>query len=218
MPIKRISRPRLVYPRKRAGEAYGDVRNVAIEPATLEATISRDPVPDHANIPLSRSFDDRTFPELFDLAWDLMMDDVIARNEKRGIFVAYRFDVPDPWLLAMAYLMWQGLIQGLTWDATKLLVKGALRKLRAAGVAPALRPPPRDEESSFEIGFSWESYARDTDEQHKLFLGLRRAYRGMTPRKRAKLAAIPRGPKPSPAGRGRTPGKKATSRATRRRE
>jgi hypothetical protein len=42
----------------------------------------------------------------------------------------------QPWLLAVAYVAWEGVIQGLSWDAVKLACHAALNRLNLSGVGP----------------------------------------------------------------------------------
>lgn len=43
---------------------------------------------------------------------------------------------PDPWFVALVALMWQGLVEGLTWDVIKVSCLLALDKLRRQRLAP----------------------------------------------------------------------------------
>ena len=59
---------------------------------------------------------------------------------------------PDPWLLAVAYIMWEGVLQGLSWDTLKALVNRAINKMQALGVAPQHAGQMRTERG---LRFSW---------------------------------------------------------------
>ena len=50
-------------------------------------------------------------------------------DEKKGIHREYQLFEPQPWLIAIGYLMWQGIVQGFTWDVVKLFVRQAINEL-----------------------------------------------------------------------------------------
>jgi hypothetical protein len=50
---------------------------------------------------------------------------------------------PDLWLLALMQLMVEAIIQGVTWDGTKLLLGQALDTLRGNHLAPPVRKSSR---------------------------------------------------------------------------
>ncbi len=61
--------------------------------------------------------------ELFEL---VHMDVIYATRQrldaKQGIRAWYKLPEPDQWLLAMGAVMWEGIVQGLAWDAIKMNV------------------------------------------------------------------------------------------------
>ena len=100
-----------------------------------------------------------------------------ARDRRERISgVRYKLFEPDPWMIALAYIMWKGIVQGLTWDTVKILVVKALGKLRSFGVAPAGDSTKRKTESKTEIGFSWTEYSRDGRKLYHVFVGLKRVF------------------------------------------
>lgn len=59
---------------------------------------------------------------------------VEAEDRRQGREVSYRLVCPDPWLVALGLVMWEGIVQGGAWDTVKLSVKAALHTLRRKGV------------------------------------------------------------------------------------
>ena len=116
-----------------------------------------------------------------------------AKRERRQI--DFKLFEPDPWLIALAYLMWQGIIQGLTWDVVKIAARLALDRMSTAGVAPPDLHKSSTKSSHTEIGFSHTSYATDGHKLYHLFVGLRRTYRAETKERRK---AITESREPSP--------------------
>jgi hypothetical protein len=102
--------------------------------------------------------------------------------------VRLKLPEPDPWLLAVAYTMWQGLVQGLTWEIVKQIAVKAIDRMRTRGVAPSDLPGSSATQSDLELGFSWASYGRNGRKLHELFLGLRRHYRSRSEDDRARVA------------------------------
>lgn len=95
---------------------------------------------------------------------------------KKGHRIAFKLIEPDPWLIAMGYIMWQGIIQGLSWDVVKLSVKQALDKLFTAGLAPTKSKIKKSKGREIQAGFSWVKYGVDEKKQHEMFLGLKSCY------------------------------------------
>lgn len=109
------------------------------------------------------------------LYWDVLYPFRHALDRKRGVGkIHYSLAKPDPWLVALAAIMWQGIIQGLAWDIVKLAVLSALKKLKKAKLAPQYDSKKRSETS---IGFTWVQYSSDGRQLYKLFLGLKRVYK-----------------------------------------
>ncbi len=73
-------------------------------------------------------------------------------KEKTGEDVAYCLVPPDPWLLAIMYVMWDGVIQGVAWDGVKLLASNALNGLKSKKLAPG-------EKANEKRGFAFAAYA-----------------------------------------------------------
>ncbi|MEZ4586109.1 MAG: hypothetical protein R2909_06890 [Gemmatimonadales bacterium] len=106
---------------------------------------------------------------------------VSAMERRSGIKAHYSMVEPDPWLIAVTAIMWEGILQGFAWDFVKTLVNAALAKLRGQGLAPDKPHPTRTKRAgAVEIGFRYSEYATDSKKQKELFLGYRRAYDRMT--------------------------------------
>ena len=79
-------------------------------------------------------------------------------DEKKGIHRGYKLAEPQPWLIALGFIMWQGIVQGLSWDIVKLSVQQALHKLASFGLAPADRKTQKKLSKERQVGFSWIKY------------------------------------------------------------
>jgi hypothetical protein len=88
---------------------------------------------------------------------------------------SYKLIEPDPWMIALAALMWEGIIQGLAWDFIKVSVHRALAVLRQHGVAPSVGGT-KHARSKTRIGFSYAEYAEDGELLKDMFLGLEREF------------------------------------------
>ncbi|HBC45505.1 MAG TPA: hypothetical protein DEO84_08350 [candidate division Zixibacteria bacterium] len=88
--------------------------------------------------------------------------------------VAYKLSPPDPWLVSIASIIWQGIIQGLAWDLVKNSAINALSVLRKEKLVPK-RWNYKKVMKSRKIGFVYEKY---TDEEmlYNYFIGLKTSY------------------------------------------
>jgi hypothetical protein len=91
---------------------------------------------------------------------------------------------PDPWFVALVALMWQGLVQGLTWDAIKASCLLALDKLRQKRLAPRDRAITTRKGSRTEVGFAYTKFAHDGRPLYELFLGVKRRFSKATEEER----------------------------------
>jgi hypothetical protein len=96
--------------------------------------------------------------------------------KQKGIYTRYKLIEPPPWMIAMAYIMWEGIIEGLVWDAVKAMVWSAMAKLSSFGVAPGTTQA----EKETQVGFSWARYGTDGRKQRDMFIGLKRIYMEMS--------------------------------------
>jgi hypothetical protein len=105
-------------------------------------------------------------------------------DRRKGIKnVDYCLPYPDPWLVAVAAIMWEGLLQGLTWDAIKLAVCNGLSVLRRNRLAPTTSGSIEQvvkkhdkRKARTEMGFSWRAFSKDGKPLRELFLGVRGEY------------------------------------------
>jgi len=119
--------------------------------------------------------------------YDILYRAVNAEDRRQGIEAAYWLVEPDPWLISIAYIMWEGIIQGMAWDAAKVLVQNALTILRSHDLAPSQplsiagrSSKEKNVESELELGFSWHEYANDGRKKYQMFIGLKRVYNKST--------------------------------------
>jgi hypothetical protein len=89
---------------------------------------------------------------------------------------------PDPWLVSLGLVMWDGIVQGFTWDVIKLSVKAALKRLQHERIAPIDADIVDKRASSTEFGLSWSEYTKE-GKQREMFFGLRRFHRREVTRK-----------------------------------
>lgn len=60
----------------------------------------------------------------------------MQKRQQREPVICNAIFPPDAWLLAVAYIMWEGILQGMSWDGTKLLVQNAIATMQSVGIAP----------------------------------------------------------------------------------
>jgi hypothetical protein len=101
------------------------------------------------------------------------------RDRRLGRNAKYCLRPQDPWEVACAALVWQGILQGLSWDAVKLALSAAWKALRNAPVA-TLRNPRNSHTTETKLGLSIEKFGRDGRAQYRLFAGLRRISKKMS--------------------------------------
>jgi len=131
--------------------------------------------------------------------FDVLYPLVEKAHRKREVHVSHRLVEPDPWLVALAAIMWEGLVQGLTWDAIKMLLLAALGRLREKRIAPQRssisKAKLQKRTSRTEVGFSWTKYSIDGRPLYQFFLGVKRRFRKSSAEERATLTtatSIPR--------------------------
>ncbi len=108
--------------------------------------------------------------------WEVLYPAVEAEDKRKGVKgVAYSLVPPDPWLVALGAVMWEGIVQGFAWDALKGLVNAALAKLRRHGVAPKSEDDAVTTNERRELGFCWTNYVNG-QKQYQMFIGLRKVY------------------------------------------
>jgi len=108
-------------------------------------------------------------------------------DEKKGICRAYKLIEPTPWLIAIGYLMWQGIVQGLTWDMVKLSVRQAIDELSSHNLAPNPISKKTRKSGETSIGFAWSQYATNGSKQREMFLGLKSRYERLSESERQQV-------------------------------
>jgi hypothetical protein len=158
---------------------------IDIDQAELTLSLKRVPPSIGFLIPIAKSEHDvleRGFYKLlyFDVLYPYREDEDAAAGIKGR---KYRLFVPDPWLVAVAAVMWQGLIQGLTWETVKYSVLKAIEFLKSKSLAPQENVPQpirqksiKTTKSRLEAGFSWMQFSKDGEPLHRLFLGITREF------------------------------------------
>jgi hypothetical protein len=153
---------------------------VNVDPKTLEITISGEKRAPMA-IPLGiKSVQD--MPPMWEVVYYKYMYGEYHRKQqtlpldKRA---AASLAPPPPWLVALAGVMWEGILQGAAWDVVKLAVSSAVSKLRAAGVAPQNLP---DRTTQTEIKAGWREISVPGRKQYEMFLSLKRSAKSLPDR------------------------------------
>jgi len=76
-------------------------------------------------------------------------------TEKHGRPTSGMIMPPDSWLIIVAGLICDGIIQGMAWDAVKIGISQAIASMQAKGVAPA---SPTDRKTKTDTRVNWSSY------------------------------------------------------------
>src|SRR5438874_10895140 len=157
------------------------MRYIRIDPKSLatEVVASKDERAIH--VPLRNQRRDSAFTDMlhYTVYFDVIYPLVEASDRKRGVHVKYSLHEPDPWLVALAAIMWQGLVQGLTWDIIKVSCLSALDKLRHKRLAPPAGVTSRTQasHSKTEVGFSWTQFSDVGCTHYEFFLGVKVRFR-----------------------------------------
>jgi hypothetical protein len=168
------------------------MRYIRVDQKSLEADIVASKDDKAIYVPVRRERSGSAFTDLlhYTVHVDVLYPMVEARNRKRGVHVSYRLHEADPWLVAIFGIMWQGLVQGFTWDVIKHFCLSALDKLRHNRLAPRTGVTTKSEarRARTEIGFSWTEFSEDGRPLYELFLGAKRRYQKATKEERAQLS------------------------------
>jgi hypothetical protein len=100
---------------------------------------------------------------------EFMYPTVYAANRKKDIETRYCLAEAPLWLTTIAGIMWEGVIQGATWEIVKFAVRGALTTLSGVGVVPKV---PKSTETSVRAG--WREYSQPGRRQYEMFLTIRK--------------------------------------------
>jgi hypothetical protein len=165
-----------------------------IHPRSLAVEIAAEPRKGQIAVPFNDFADEA--PVAARLKWHILFGVLYPAIERRDrqlgrTGIKYKLLPPDPWLVVLGTVMWQGIVQGMSWDAVKYSVSAALRKLRAARLAPQAGSRKSSQKSRTRIGFAWTEYTR-SEKRMEMFVGLERVYRAKhRARKRAKKSLEP---------------------------
>jgi len=67
---------------------------------------------------------------------------------------------PDPWLITLAYVIWEGIVQGFAYDAVKHIALRAMDRLRSFGIGPT----NSGRHYRFRLEFESRKYRKETAE------------------------------------------------------
>src|SRR5215472_8733807 len=114
------------------------MRYIRIDPKSLKADVVASKDDKAICVPALRERSGSAFTDLlhYTVRFDVLYPIVEQSDRKREVHVKYSLHEADPWLVALAGIMWEGLVQGLTWDVIKLSCLSALNKLRQNRLAP----------------------------------------------------------------------------------
>jgi hypothetical protein len=167
------------------------MRYIRINPKSLEADIVASKDDKAIYVPIQRERSGSAFTDLlhYTVRFDVLYPMVETHDRKRGAQVSYSLHEADPWLVALAAIMWQGLVQGLTWDVIKHSCLSALDKLRQKRLAPptGVTTKTQARRSRTEIGSSWTKFNEDGRPLYEFFLGVKRRFQKATKEERAQL-------------------------------
>jgi hypothetical protein len=167
------------------------MRYIRINRKSLEVDVVASKGDNAIYVPVRRDRSGSAFtdPLHYTVRFDVLYPMVEARDRKRGVQVKYSLHEADPWLVALAGIMWEGLVQGLTWDVIKLSCLSALDKLREKRLAPPTGITTKSEakRTKTEIGFSWTKFSEDGRPLYEFFLGLKRRFQKASKEERAQL-------------------------------
>ena len=157
------------------------MRYIRIDPKSLATEVVASKDERAINVPIRSQRHGSAFTDMlhYTVYFDVIYPLVEAGDRKRGVNVKYSLHEPDPWLVALAAIMWQGLVQGFTWDVIKASCLSALGKLRQKQLAPSAGSTSkrRARHSKTEVGFSWTKFSEDGRPLYEFFLGVKRRFR-----------------------------------------
>ncbi len=170
---------------------------------SAEVRIRAVPTQSAIRIPLERPGDASGFAPFFELVYFQGVYSARYRADRRSGRRpgAYYLSPPDPWLLMLAAVMWEGILQGLAWDAVKVMCRAALASMRRQEVAPPLPigTEPRETLTHHTARFRWTGFSTSARTQYELFLDLKRRHRELPPVQRDRISDSLRGRTSSPS-------------------
>lgn len=161
------------------------MKYIYVNPDNLELSIVNEEPTKGFVIPTYTSLNDPLERDFYGLVYYSVLYSYVREEDeakgKKGR--KYKLFLPDPWLMALAAIMWQGLIQGLTWDIIKLSIMKGFDFLRSKKLLANELDSPKVWEKSqkikcsdLAIGFSWTKFSKDGKPLEKLFLGIQREF------------------------------------------
>ena len=165
------------------------MRYIKLNPSKLSLSVTARPGQSAFTVPISDPNANRRearHPVSDAILYDVIYPARYAENRRKGINVKYSLYPPDPWLVGVGLVMWEGIVQGLSWDIVKGSVQIALRRMQRAKVAPR-EDSTLEKKGATELGFRYASYIKG-EKQRELFVGLRRSYTKKATRKAANSA------------------------------
>jgi len=152
------------------------MKYIAFNSADLSISVTDKRQPELKNIRVSNSDGRRASDPVSDkILSEVLYPEIKKRDKRSGRNVAYCLAHPDPWLVALGLVMWEGIIQGLSWDIVKLAVQQAMRVMSFSNVAPTNTTTAIKKRAKTEIGYRYTEYSKGR-KQYSMFLGLRRHY------------------------------------------
>jgi len=161
------------------------MKYIIVDKETLRLTVTGSKDRENFSIPCPITRDtlrDDDFVKL--VYYEVLYPYTYAKERARGIARRYySLKPPDSFIMAIAAIMWEGLIQGLTWDSIKVAVLGELDLLRSNKLAPQLtvqrtkkQKLAHEVQTRTELGFSWTEFSERGRPLYRLFLGVRRQF------------------------------------------
>jgi hypothetical protein len=95
---------------------------------------------------------------------------------------------PEPWIVALAAIMWEGILQGLAWDTIKTGVRETLEYLQSKGDAPTgLAGGPTRHFRSLDVRFRWRRYGHDGRLRYSMYVRLNSVASSLSTRERDEI-------------------------------
>lgn len=160
------------------------MKYIAIEPKRLTLKASSAPIAGRISIRITSTRSYMLRNAFCRLIYHEVLYPVVIGQRRR---IAACLQTPDAWLFTIAAIMWEGCIQGMTWDAIKRSVSSGLAYLRLHDLAPpALKSATtvsgrkRKVGLRLEFGVAYSDFARDGTKQRELFIGIRNVFEQVT--------------------------------------
>ena len=170
-----------------SGANKGQIMFIRVNSATLDVSLRDTPLEDEFSIPAITDWQTLEPPSEFSrvIVYGVLDHYVHEEEGESPEEVQYQLIPPDPWLLAIAAIMWEGLLQGLAWETVKVAVLKALSMFKLNQLAPEDSNVDgnrslADKRTNLQIGISWSEFSEDGVPLKKLFMGIQREYQKKT--------------------------------------